>query len=79
MRMAISFSLIVSGYCLNWVGYKVPQGVEKLVQDTDAIWRVGMVTFVIGGTVGLAALAAIYRYPVTRSKLENLRRKSVIA
>lgn len=75
MRLAISFSLIVSGYCLNWVGYKVPQGAEKIVQDPAAIWRVGMVTFVIGGAVGLAALLAILKYPITRGRLEAFRQE----
>ena len=76
MRMAISFSLIVSGYCLVWVGYRVPQGAEKVVQDAAAIWRVGMVTFVVGGAVGLAALFAILRYPVNRVMLEQLRART---
>jgi GPH family glycoside/pentoside/hexuronide:cation symporter len=75
MRMAISFSLIASGYCLKWVGYKVPQGAGEVIQDPAAIWRVGMVTFVIGGAVGLAALMAIWRYPITRHRLEEIRAK----
>ena len=75
MRMAISFSLIVSGYCLNWVGYKVPQGAQKVIQDPAAVWRVGMVTFVIGAVVGLAALLAIWKYPITRRRLAEIRRQ----
>lgn len=73
MRMAISFSLIVSGYCLQWVGYRVPHGAEKIVQDPSAVWRVGMVTFVVGGAVGFAALFAILRYPINRVRLQKLR------
>jgi Na+/melibiose symporter-like transporter len=56
------------------VHYKVPQSAEKVIQDPAAVWRVGMVTFVIGGAVGLAALLAILKYPVTKKLLEQLRR-----
>lgn len=33
----------------------------------------GMVTFVIGSVICLAALLAIHRYPITRSRLDDIR------
>lgn len=77
MRMAISFSLIASGYCLSAVGYQVPQGGQAVVQDPEAIWRVGLLTFVVGGVIAAAALAAIAFYPVNRKLIETLRQASV--
>lgn len=73
MRLAISLSLILSGYCLKWVGYKIPKGMEQILQNPEAVWRVGMVTFVVGAAVGLAALLAVLKYPITRRKLEQIR------
>lgn len=74
MRLAFAVGFIVSGYCLNWAGYKVANGAETVVQDPAAIWNVGLVTFIVGGVIGLAAVAAILKYPITRKKLEELRR-----
>ncbi len=71
MRMAISFSLIVSGWCLSGIGYQVPAPAAG--QAPDAIWRLGMVTFVIGALVCVLSLLAIRRYPITRARLESLR------
>jgi Na+/melibiose symporter-like transporter len=71
MRMAISFSLIVSGWCLSGIGYQVPA--PPAGQTPDAIWRLGMVTFVIGALVCLLSLLAIRRYPISHAKLEELR------
>src|ERR1035441_5445565 len=48
MRMAISLSMLVSGYCLDVIGYKVPTGGEAVTQSPETIWRLGAVTFVIG-------------------------------
>lgn len=74
MRMAISFSLVVSGWCLSGIGYQVPAPVGG--QTPDAVWRLGLVTFVIGAVVCLLALLAIRKYPITRERLEDLRRDS---
>ena len=78
MRMAISFSLIVSGYCLSAVGYHVPQGNETVATSPDAIWRVGLLTFVVGAIIAAAALGAIVFYPVNRKVIESLRVKAKI-
>ena len=77
MRMAISFSLIVSGWCLSGIGYRVPQGGEKVTQTPEAIQNLGLVTFVVGALIALLALFAIRLYPITRRKLEELRAGSL--
>ena len=71
MRMAISFSLMVSGWCLSGIGYQVPAPAAG--QTPEAIWRLGLVTFVAGALIALLALFAIRLYPITRRKLEDLR------
>jgi GPH family glycoside/pentoside/hexuronide:cation symporter len=73
MRMAISFSLMVAGWCLHWIGYQVPKAGVAAVQTPEAIWRLGMVTFVIGAVICLGSLFAIWRHPVTRQRLEAIR------
>ena len=76
MRMAISFSLIVSGWCLSGIGYQVPKAGEKVTQTPEAIWNLGMVTFVVGALICLVSLLAIRMYPVTRQRLEEIRAKA---
>lgn len=71
MRMAISFSLVVSGWCLSGIGYQVPAPEQG--QGADAVWRLGMITFVVGAFIAIASLAAIRRYPLTRDRLETAR------
>jgi Na+/melibiose symporter-like transporter len=73
MRMAISFSLMVAGWCLHAIGYQVPKDGAAVVQTPEAIWRLGMVTFVIGAVICLGSLAAIRRHPVTKQRLEAIR------
>jgi GPH family glycoside/pentoside/hexuronide:cation symporter len=76
MRMAISFSLIVSGYCLDFIGYKVPKVGEIVTQTPDAIWWLGLVTFVGGALICLVSLAAIQKYSVTLRRLNEMRIKN---
>ena len=73
MRMAISFSLIVAGWCLSGIGYQVPKDGHAVTQSPQAIWNLGMVTFVMGAAICLLALLAIRRYPITRERMEQLR------
>ena len=73
-RMAYAIGLMASGYCLNVVGYKTGQGLEKLGYNPDAVWRLGCVTFAGGALMCLLALLAIRPYRVTRSGLEELRK-----
>jgi Na+/melibiose symporter-like transporter len=76
MRMAISFSLMAAGWCLHWIGYQVPKDGVAVVQTPEAIWRLGLVTFVIGAVICLGSLFAIRRHPVTRERLERIRAES---
>ena len=73
MRMAISCSLIVSGWCLSGIGYQVPKNGQAVTQTPQAVWNLGLVTFVIGAVICLASLLAIRLYPISRGKLEQLR------
>jgi Na+/melibiose symporter-like transporter len=43
-----------------------------VVQTPDAIWRLGLITFVIGALLCLASLVAIRFYPITRARLAKL-------
>jgi Na+/melibiose symporter-like transporter len=71
--MAISFSLMVAGWCLHAIGYQVPKEGVAVMQTPEAIWRLGLVTFVVGAVICLASLFAIRRYPITRERLERIR------
>jgi GPH family glycoside/pentoside/hexuronide:cation symporter len=73
MRMAISFSLIVAGWCLSGIGYQVPKDGHAVTQTPQAIWNLGLVTFVIGAAICLLSLLAIRLYPITREHLEQIR------
>ena len=75
MRLAISFSLIASGWFLSGIGYQVPKDGRAVIQTPQAVWSLGLVTFVIGAVICLAALLAIWPYPLTRRRLEELRAK----
>ncbi|MCE0498526.1 MAG: MFS transporter [Methylacidiphilales bacterium] len=72
-RVASSFSFIVMGWSLNWIGYKVPTGAGKVVQTGQALWNLGMVTFVIGAVIAALASLAIWKYPVNKKFLEDMR------
>jgi len=72
-RVATSFSFILMGWCLNWIGYKVASGSGKVVQTSQALWNLGMVTFVVGAIIAGAASLAIWKYPVNRKFLEDMR------
>jgi Na+/melibiose symporter-like transporter len=73
MRMAVSFSLIVAGWCLSGIGYQVPKDGKTVTQTPEAVWNLGLVTFVIGAVICLLSLLAIRRYPITSGSLERLR------
>jgi GPH family glycoside/pentoside/hexuronide:cation symporter len=76
MRLATSFSLIVSGWCLSWIGYRTAVGTETVAQTPQALWNLGAVTFVVGALISALASASIWKYPVTRGFLEEMRRRS---
>jgi GPH family glycoside/pentoside/hexuronide:cation symporter len=71
MRMAISFSMVLAGWCLSAIGYQTPAPAAG--QTSQAIWLLGLVTFVIGALICLLSLLAIRKYPITRERLEALR------
>lgn len=77
MRMAISFSLIVAGWTLSLIGYQVPKDGRPVTQTTEAIWNLGLVTFVIGAAICVVSLLAIRLYPITRERLGQLRASRV--
>jgi len=70
MRLAISFSLIVSGWTLSGIGFITDTA--HTTQTPEAIWRLGLATFIAGPIVYLAALLAIRRYPLSRQRLAAL-------
>jgi len=76
MRLAISFSMILSGYCLQLIGYRVPAGGEAVTQSADAVWRLGAVTFVAGTVIAAAALLAVLNYRIDRRHIEELRERA---
>ncbi len=76
MRLAISLSMILSGYCLQFIGYRVPAGGEAVTQSAEAIWRLGAVTFVAGTVIAAAALLAILNYRIDRRRIEDLRARA---
>ena len=75
MRLAISFSLIACGWFLSGIDYQVSKDGRAVIQTPQAIWSLGLVTFVIGALICLASLLAIRPYPITRRTLEELREK----
>ena len=70
MKISMSVSALVAGFCLKWTGFE--SGAEA-VQTTESIWRVCALTFVVGPLASLAALILISRYPVNKRFIEDLR------
>jgi GPH family glycoside/pentoside/hexuronide:cation symporter len=77
MRLAISFSLMASGYCLHLIGFESPKGAEAVAQSPETIWWLGTTTFFLGALICLLSLLAVRKYPITRGLLEELRKKAV--
>jgi GPH family glycoside/pentoside/hexuronide:cation symporter len=73
MRLAMSFSLILSGWCLSGIGYKVPVNGQAVTQTQQAVWSLGLITFLISAIMCLISLLAIRLYPISRGRLEELR------
>ena len=70
MRLAISFSLMASGWTLSGIGF-VTDATHQ-TQTPEAIWRLGTATLLAGPLFCVAALFAIHRYPITRQRLASL-------
>lgn len=72
MRLAISFSLMVSGWTLSGIGFVAA---ENATQTPEAVWRLGLATFLAGPLVCVLSLAAISRYPLNRERIQRLTAK----
>jgi Na+/melibiose symporter-like transporter len=70
MRLAISFSLMASGWTLTGIGFVTDA--THATQTPEAIWRLGLATFIAGPLVCVASLVAIGRYPITRDIINCL-------
>jgi GPH family glycoside/pentoside/hexuronide:cation symporter len=70
MRLAISFSLMAAGWTLSGIGFV--NDATHTTQTPEAIWRLGAATFLAGPLVCVAALLAIWRYPLSRAMLNQL-------
>ena len=73
MRLAISFSLMASGWILSGIGFVTDAA--HTPQTPAAIWRLGAATFLAGPLVCATSLLAIRRYPLTRQRLASLLTK----
>jgi Na+/melibiose symporter-like transporter len=73
MRLAISFSLMLSGWCLSGIGYKVSVNGRAVTQTQQAVWSLGLITFLISAILCLVSVLAIRLYPISRGRLEELR------
>lgn len=69
-KASISLGLLISGYCLAWVGFK--SGSEA-IQTVDVSWRICALTLVAGPSISLIALMLILKYPVNKMFLEMMR------
>jgi glycoside/pentoside/hexuronide:cation symporter, GPH family len=74
-KIAMSISMLVSGYVLVWIGFEEGIGV---VQSKQTIWNLCFVTLIIGPIVSITALALIKFYPVTKDVLESYRKEKTI-
>jgi GPH family glycoside/pentoside/hexuronide:cation symporter len=70
MRLAISCSLMASGWILSGIGFVTDA--HHTTQLPAAIWKLGAAMFLIGPLVCVGALLAIRQYPVTRQHLALL-------
>ena len=72
-RLAVSFSLMMSGWTLSGIGFVATR---NATQTPEAIWRLGAATFIAGPLLCIASLMAIRRYPLSREIVESLSSKS---
>lgn len=74
MRLSISFSFIITGWLLSCIGV---MSAEHTNPSTEAIWRLGVLTFAATPLFTGAALLLIKRYPLSRSIINQLKLKQV--
>lgn len=75
MRLAISFGLLLSGWCLSVIGYNVQVSGGSISQTHQSVWCLGLLTFLISAIMCLISLLAIRHYPISRGRLEGLRER----
>lgn len=73
-KIALAIGLLISGYCLSWVGYVT--GPEVVTQSPEVIWRICALTLVVGPMTSLMASGLIMKYPVNKTFIENLRKQA---
>ena len=73
MRLAISFSLMASGWTLTGIGFV--EDAAHTTQTPEVIWRLGAATFIAGPLMCVISLLAIRRYPLTHDIINNLANK----
>jgi GPH family glycoside/pentoside/hexuronide:cation symporter len=66
MRLAMSFGVILSGWCLSCIGYKAPLDARAATQTHQVLWSLGFVAFFISAIICLVSLLAIRFYPIAR-------------
>jgi glycoside/pentoside/hexuronide:cation symporter, GPH family len=69
-KVSMSLGLLLSGCCLDWVGFVV--GSEK--QSPQAVRNLAVVTFLGGAAIALVAMLALLKYSVTRDEMRRIKR-----
>lgn len=75
VKLSIGPGMLLSGYCLGWVGFE--PGAEA-VQSPEVAWRIGAMMFLAGPLISLAALGLILKYPVNKTFIESLRNEHTL-
>ena len=74
-KLSMSIGLLLSGCCLNWVGFVV--GSET--QTWQAVRDLAIVTFLAGAVAALVAMLALLKYPVTRDYMCRIQGASAVS
>jgi glycoside/pentoside/hexuronide:cation symporter, GPH family len=71
-KCAISLAVLISGYTLVFVGFEPG---KEIVQAPETVWRLCVVTLLVGPMISLVSLALIRFYPVNNELLEGMRKE----
>jgi len=71
-KCAISLAVLISGYTLVFVGFEPG---KEIVQAPETVWRLCVVTLLVGPMISLVSLALIRLYPVNNELLEGMRKE----
>ena len=69
IKASTSFGILISGFCLNWIGFISGGG----KQSPEAIYRLAVVTFIGGAAISAISIAAILKYPINREYMEKIK------